>query len=59
MRMPLFAAALAVAVTASLPVTSARALVYDVDRAIAAGGVTGTITTDGTTGMLGDANVLD
>jgi hypothetical protein len=39
--------------------TLSAATLYNIDRTVGAGGVTGTILTDGTTGVLDTANVLD
>lgn len=40
------------------PLASA-AIIYSVDRTVGAGSVVGTITTDGTVGVLGTANIID
>ncbi len=56
---PSFGIALAAVLCSIGSVSQALALDYTVNSTIGAGGVTGTITTDGTFGALTDANVLD
>lgn len=59
MKTKLFAAAMAVGLTIAGWSQSASAILYNVNKTIGAGGVTGSITTDGTIGVLSTGNITD
>ena len=59
MRKILLASALAMALAAGAPAISSASVIFNVNQTIGAGGVTGTITTDGTLGALASANLVD
>ncbi|HEY4909538.1 MAG TPA: hypothetical protein VIJ73_08550 [Methylomirabilota bacterium] len=59
MRKILLASALAMALAAGTPTIGSASVIFNVNQTIGAGGVTGTITTDGTLGALASANVVD
>src|SRR5438876_4038918 len=59
MRKILLASALAMALAAGAPAISSASVIFNVNQTIGAGGVTGTITTDGTLGALAAANLVD
>jgi hypothetical protein len=59
MRKILLASALATALAAGAPAIGFASVIFNVNQTIGAGGVTGTITTDGTLGALASANLMD
>jgi hypothetical protein len=59
MRKILLASALATALAAGAPAIGSASVIFNVNQTIGAGGVTGTITTDGTLGALASANLVD
>ena len=59
MRKILLASALAMALAAGAPAIGSASVIFNVNQTIGAGGVTGTITTDGTLGALATANLVD
>jgi hypothetical protein len=59
MRKILLASALALALAAGAPAIGSASVIFNVNQTIGAGGVTGTITTDGKLGALGTTNLLD
>jgi len=59
MRKVLLASALAMALAAGAPAIGSASVLFNVNQTIGAGGVTGTITTDGTLGALATANLVD
>jgi hypothetical protein len=59
MRKILLASALALALAVGAPAIGSASVIFNVNQTIGAGGVTGTITTDGTPGQLGSINLLD
>ena len=59
MRKILLASALAMALAAGAPAIGSASVIFNVNQTIGAGGVTGTITTDGTLGALASANLVD
>jgi len=58
MRKILLASALALALAVGAPAIGSASVIFNVNQTIGAGGVTGTITTDGTLGALGSTNLL-
>ncbi|NKB58712.1 MAG: PEP-CTERM sorting domain-containing protein [Alphaproteobacteria bacterium] len=54
-----FAMAIFAIMSIALSATTAQAILYNVDQTIGIGGVTGTISTDGTIGILGNGNISD
>jgi hypothetical protein len=59
MRKILLTSALALALAGGAPPIGSASVIFNVNQTIGAGGVTGTITTDGTLGALGSTNLLD
>jgi hypothetical protein len=59
MRKLLLASAVALALAAAVPANSSASVIFNVNETIGAGGVTGTITTDGTLGALAPVNLVD
>ena len=59
MRKLILGSALALALAVGVPAISSAGVIFDVDQTVGAGGVTGTITTDGTLGALVSANLVD
>lgn len=59
MRKILLASVLAMALAAGAPAIGSASVIFNVNQSIGAGGVTGTITTDGTLGALATANLVD
>jgi hypothetical protein len=59
MRKILLASALTTALAAGAPAIGFASVIFNVNQTIGAGGVTGTITTDGTLGALASANLVD
>jgi hypothetical protein len=59
MRKRLLGSAVALALAAGVPAISSASIIFNVNQSIGAGGVTGTITTDGTLGALASINLVD
>ena len=59
MRKLLLGSAVALALVAGVPAISSASVIFNVNQTIGAGGVTGTITTDGTLGALASVNLVD
>ena len=59
MRKILLTSALALALAGSAPAIGSASVIFNVNEAIGAGGVTGTITTDSTLGALARVNLID
>ncbi len=57
MRKLLLGSAVALALAAGVPAISSASIIFNVNQTIGAGGVTGTITTDGTLGALASVNL--
>src|SRR5262245_25691325 len=59
MRKILLASALSLLLTLGAPVVGAAGVIFNVDQSIGAGGVTGTITTNGALGALAPGDLVD
>ena len=59
MRKLLLGCAVALALAAGVPAISSASIIFNVNQTIGAGGVTGTITTDGALGALASGNLVD
>ncbi len=59
MRKLLLGSAIVLALAAAVPAVSSASIIFNVNQTIGAGGVTGTITTDGMLGPLASVNLVD